>query len=204
MNSKKLFYVLIVLTGAVIGAGIMAIVQGDKKLSQQNSELTALKIEANSLENVQQSLILAKKDIAMYADIEQITKTVVPLEKDQARTVREIIKLAAESKISIASVTFPSSTLGTKATPGAAAPTGGASATQLQKVEGINNVERLEITVTSDTTKPVLYTDLLQFLEKLEQNRRTSQVGNVNIQPDTENRNRLTFTLLLNVYIKKN
>ncbi len=204
MNSKKLFYVFIVLTGTVIGAGIMAIIQGDKKLSQQNSELTALKIEANSLENVQQSLILAKKDIAMYADIEQITKTVVPLEKDQARTVREIIKLAAESKISIASVTFPSSTLGTKATPGAAAPTGGASATQLQKVEGINNVERLEITVTSDTTKPVLYTDLLQFLEKLEQNRRTSQVGNVNIQPDTENRNRLTFTLLLNVYIKKN
>lgn len=204
MNSKKLFYVLIAVLILVNGAGLAALVYGSKMLDQQNAKLTDLKIESSALEDTQRSLITAKKDIEKYSDIEQISKTVVPQEKDQARTVREIVKLAEESGISIASISFPTSSLGSKPASGSTGtttqPTG---TTQTQKVDGISNVERLEVTVNSDTSKPVLYSNFLLFLEKLEQNRRTSQVSNINIQPVADNRNQLTFSLILNVYIKK-
>lgn len=201
MNSKKLFFILCGLMVVIGAAGVGAFVYGNKLLVKQNSKLTALKVEASSLEEVQQSLVSAKKDIQTYSEIESIAKTVVPQEKDQARTVREIIKLADESGISISSISFPSSSLGTKATAAAAAAAGGN--TQTQKVDGISNVERLEVTVSSNTGQPVLFTNFVGFLEKLEQNRRTAQVTNINIQPSSDNRNYLTFTLTLNVYIKK-
>ncbi len=203
MSSRKVFYVLAAIVILINSMGLAAIVIGEKLLQKQNTKLTELKVEANTIEQVQTSLIRAKKDIDKYSNLEQIANTVVPQEKDQARTVREIVKLAEESGIAIASVGFPSSSLGNKAT--GTAPTASTSGvnTQTQKVEGISNVERLEITVTSDTSQPVLYTDFLRFLEALENNRRTSQVSNINIQPTTDNRNFVTFTLIVNVYIKK-
>ena len=204
MNSKKLFFILCGLIILVNGAGAAVLVYGNKMIVKQNEKLTSLKIEASSLEDVQQSLVAAKKDVQTYSEVEKIAKTVVPQEKDQARTVREIVKLASESGIGISSVSFPSSSLGNKTatTPGSAAttPTGN---TQTQKVDGISNVERLEVTISSDTSNPVLFTSFVSFLNSLEQNRRTSQVTNINIQPTSENRNFLTFTLTLNVYIKK-
>lgn len=214
MNSKRLFYLFIALIIMVNAGGIAAVVVGNKYLNQQNTHLTDLKVEASTLDQVQQSLTRAKKDLDSYAQLEQTLKTVVPQEKDQARTIREIVKIAQDSGISIASITFPTSTLGNKAgaaagTTSAAPGTTGASSssastnTQTQKVDGINNVERLEITIASDTSKPVLYTNFIGFLGKLEQNRRTSQVSSINIQPVANNRNMLTFSMVLNVYIKK-
>lgn len=209
MNSKKLFYLLCVVILLINVGGVAALVYGNKLLVKQNSKLTDLKIEASSLEEVQRSLVNAKKDIQSYSEIESVAKTVVPQEKDQARTVREIVKLASESKINISSISFPSSSLGNKAgtapaTGTAAAPAASTSTnTQTQKVDGISNVERLEVTVSSDTSKPVLFTNFVGFLAKIEQNRRTSQITNINIQPVSDNRNFLTFTLTLNVYIKK-
>lgn len=201
MNSRKFFYILVAIVALINIGGIAAVVYGKKVLNTQSDKLTELKVESGTLEDVQRSLVTAKKDIEQYADIEKISKAVVPQEKDQARTVREIIKLAEESSIKIASVSFPTSSLGAKAAGGAPTPT--TTTTQTQKVDGINGVERLEVTVSSNTSNPVRYTDFLAFLQKLEQNRRTSQVSNINIQPVADDRTLLTFSLVLNVYIKK-
>lgn len=206
MNSRTLFYLLLASVFVINASGVAAFVWGNKMLTIENNKLTQLKVEAGTLETVQRSLVTAKKDIETYSPIEQIVKTVVPQEKDQAKTVREIIKLAEESNIAIASITFPSSNLGAKAVGGAPLPSAGGAAgtiTQTQKVEGISNLERLEINVGSESSKPVLFTEFVSFLERLEQNRRTAQVSSISIQPDKTNRNRLTFTLILNVYIKK-
>lgn len=202
MSSKRLYYILIALVVIINGSGIAAIYFGNQILAKKTAKLTELKVEAITLGDVQSSLAKAKKDITKYADIEQVVKTVIPQEKDQARTVREIVKIAGESNILIASISFPSSTLGNKTT-GTAASATATTNSQTLKVDGINNVERLEITVASDSSKPVLYTDFISFLSRLEQNRRTSQVGNINIIPDTVRPDYLTFTMTLNVYIKK-
>lgn len=206
MNSKRLYYVLIALIILINGSGVAAVYFGNKILAKQTTKLTDLKVQATTLEGVQSSLSNAKKDILTYSDIEKVVKTVIPQEKDQARTVREIVKIADESNITLSSISFPSSTLGNNAAtaaPGTTTPTSTTGNTQTQKVDGISNVERLEITLASDTTKPVLYNDLITFLSKLEQNRRTSQVSSINIIPDSTKRNYLTFTMTLNVYIKK-
>ncbi len=205
MTSKKLFYVLIAVLVLISGSGVATLVLGNKQITKQNDELSHYKVESTALEEVQRSLVTAKKDVETYKDIESIARTVVPQEKDQAKTVREIINLADESNVPIASVTFPTSSLGSKASTGA--PTANqqqvGTITQTQKVTGLNNVERLQITVTSDSAKPIPYSSFIRFLDLLEKNRRTSQVGSLNIQPDPDNRNLLTFSLIINVYIKK-
>lgn len=203
MTAKRLFYGLLGGVGLIILAVALTVFYGNQMLVKQNKRLADTKLQLANLDSVQSSLVTAKRDIEQYSVIEQIAKTVVPQEKDQARTVREIVKIADESGISISGISFASSSLGTvgKAkTPAAAA---GTTTTQTEKVEGLTGVEKLPITITSDSDKPVSYKNFLLFLEKLEQNRRTSQVADVNIQPNSDNRNFLNFSLKINVYIKK-
>lgn len=204
MNSKRLFYGLVGVLLVVVALFGGSVYLGWKHLDKQTSKLSDLKVEASVLQDTQRSLAKAKKDIVTYADIEQVTKTVIPQEKDQARTVREIVKIANDNNIAIASIGFPASTLGSKPATGAGPSTATPGVnTQTQKVEGINNVEKLEIIVMSESAKPALYTDFIAFLSDLEKNRRTAQVTNISIQPVSDNRNRLSFSLNLNVYIKK-
>ena len=199
MNSKKLFTLLVAVLIFVNGAGVALFVMGNKYLEKQNTKLTSLKVEYETLDAVQRSLVKAKKDIQTYSELTKVVESVVPQEKDQAKTVREIIKIADESDVAIQSITFPSSSLG-NTTPAAAAISAG-TITQTQKVPGINGVERLEITITPQ--KNVNYKSFITFLQKLEQNRRTSQVSSINITPISANSDSINFSLVLNVYIKK-
>ena len=184
-------------------------------LQKKSSKLVDLKLENKVLEEQQSALLKANKDIEKYAELESITKAIVPQDKDQAKSVREIIKIAQESGISIASIAFPSSTLGTAAPKATTNSTGSDSSnspqqntpvtppvSQVKPVEGISGVYQLEITVQSDTAKPVSYSNLIFFLTRLEQNRRTAQVSKINIQPDPDDIRLLTFNLVINVYIK--
>ncbi len=206
MTAKKLFYGLVGSIGLLVVIIGLTVFYGNQMLIKQNNKLAEAKVQVANLDLVQSSLVTAKRDIEQYSTIEQIAKTVVPQEKDQAKTVREIVKIANELGISISSIGFASSSLGTtgKATTPAAASAGNTSTTtQTEKVEGLTGVEKLPITVTSDSNKPVSYKSFLLFLERLEQNRRTSQVADVNIQPNADNRNFINFSLKLNAYIKK-
>ena len=203
MTAKKLFYGLLGGLALVAVAVILSVYFGNQMLSKQNKRLAETKVQLANLDSVQSSLVTAKRDIEQYSVIEQIAKTVVPQEKDQAKTVREIVKIADEAGISISSISFASSTLGATGKAKTPAAATGTTTTQTEKVEGLSGVERLPITVTSDPAKPVSYRNFLQFLERLEQNRRTSQVADVNIQPSADNRNFLNFSLKINVYIKK-
>jgi uncharacterized membrane-anchored protein YhcB (DUF1043 family) len=203
MNSRRLFFVLIAVVIAINAGGVALLVFGNKLLDKQNSKLTELKVEANTLDSVQQSLVKAKKDVEKYKDLAQVVETVVPQEKDQARTIRELVQIADESGVSIDSINFPSSTLGNSDKPGGAAPAAstGTTNTQTQKVDGLNNVERLEITITS--SKQVSYSNFILFLQKLEQNRRTAQVSSITVTPAGTDKSRVNFSMVLNVYIKK-
>lgn len=203
MTAKKLFYGLIAGIALLILATALTVFYGNQMLIKQNKKLADTKVQLANLDQVQTSLVTAKRDIEQYSVIEQIAKTVVPQEKDQARTVREIIKIADESGISITSISFASSTLGNTSKSKSPTTDAGSATTQTEKVEGITGVEKLPITVTSDSNRPVSYKSFLLFLERLEQNRRTSQVADINIQPNTDNRNFINFSLKLNAYIKK-
>ncbi len=200
MSSKKLFLILCAAI-VLLCAGIVGVVYtGDKLLKERATALYDLKSSSVELAEQQRVLVQAKKDIAQYTEIENIARTVVPQEKDQARTVREIISIANRTGIKIANISFPSSTLGAtdkkkKATD--------STITQLEPVEGITGVYQLEINVQTDGTSYVPFSTMLSFLRELEQNRRTAQVSSLTVAPSSDNRSLVTFNVILGVYIKK-
>lgn len=210
MNSKKLYYLLIASIVLLAAAGIAAVVYGNIALQEKTAHLVSLKAESVALSEQQRSLIQAKKDVQKYTELEQIVGTILPKEKDQARTVLELNNIARSSNVRLGAITFPSSTLGQAvrkpaapaagAEPGAPAqPAAPAAAptTQVKAVTGIPGLYQMEVNVQS--AGPVLYNNFITFLKNLEKNRTTSQISNLNIQPDGSS---VTFNFTLTVYIK--
>lgn len=204
LTSKQLFYIMMVCTVALIALAGLLTTTGISLLKKQGSTLTNLKREQLVIKKREMALDRAEADIIKYTELEKISKSVVPQEKDQARTVREIVAIADNTGVSLSSITFPESTLGAiktkgkKSTAGSTDPT----KTQLTLVPGTKGLYALDITIQSDTNSPIPYNRLLSFLSKLEQNRRTAHVTNISIQPHKDNRNAVTFSINLNVYIK--
>lgn len=196
MSSKKLYYILIfsvsILALATIGIGYGA----NKLLVAKAAELNQAKLDGQAVEAQRKAFKQNKTDLVKYAELNQIAQAVVPQDKDQSQTVLEIINNAHASGIdTLSSITFPASTLGNKAPPGNAP-------TQLVPVKNSPGVYVLPITVMQDSTNTVPYSNFLDFLSRLEHNRRTAQVTTINIEPDKDNRGKVSFTLVLNEYIK--
>jgi hypothetical protein len=209
MNSKRVFYLmvgcLVLLVAGTVGSTYLA----SSMLASKAKSLSDLKVQDAVLTEEQTRLIKAKSDVAKYAPLEAIARSVVPQDKDQAETAREIVKIASDSGIQLSSITFPTSNLGAGPLGGAAAsgttvaPSAAASnLTQLTPVKGTAGLYVMPITLTQDTSSPVTYSKFIDFLSRLEQNRRTALVTSVVLQPSSIDRNQLSFTLTLNKYIK--
>jgi hypothetical protein len=218
MTSKRLhlvFTAVIILLFVGLAAGAYG---ANKLLSSEANSLTALKAKNQALTQEQQILIKSKSDIKKYAELEKITRSVVPEDKNQAEAVREVVNIASANNIKLASIAFPASSLGsgvktvsstgaTAAAPsspaaGAAGGSKSGALSQLLPVKNIPGVYLLVITVSGDPNQPVPYNKFVSFLSSLEHNRRTAQVSTITLQPNNENRSLLSFTLTLNEYIK--
>lgn len=214
-NAKGLYFAMISLLFILGGLVVASVYFGNKFLTNKTAALVELKLESKSLDELQMALIQAKKDIDKYYDLEKTAEAIVPQDKDQARTVREIIKIAEKNGVTIANISFPSSNLGqpnkkpaagsgsttspaTTTTPSAATTT--PPTTQVKAVEGIPGVFQLEITVQSGRLIP--YNRLIDFLKDLEHNRRTAQVSSISVQPDAKNRDEVSVNFSLVVYLK--
>ncbi len=213
--TKRLYFLLIAAIGLLL-IGLAAGAYGaNSLLASRAAKLTTLKAKSLALDQEQQGFIKAKKDIKTYAGLEKIAQAVVPEDKDQAQTVREIVNIAGANDISLAAINFPASTLGGSSisaqssqgvatTPSSSAGSGSSAGklSQLIAVKNISGVYSLLITVQSDSNNPVQYASFINFLAALEHNRRTAQISTVILQPSATNRNLLNFTLTLNEYIK--
>lgn len=214
MNSRRLYYCLSGVI-ALLFVGIVFGAYDANKLLASHAQIN-LRAKSQALAQEQQSFIIAQRNIKKYAALDQIARTVVPQDKNQAEAVREIVNLAAHNHIALVSIDFPPSTLGgsTNAVASsqgvASAPSAASSAanspnssqnklSQLTQVAGIPGVYRLSIIITSDPNRPVQYAQLINFLSNLENNRRTAQVDSLSIQPIGGG---LSFIINLNEYIK--
>jgi hypothetical protein len=205
MNSKRVFYLMAAMIGILVCAIVASAYLANTILSKKAASLNDLKLQSKVLEEKQLSLVKAKKDVQKYSTLEAIAKTIVPQDKDQALTVREIVKLADESGIKLSSINFPSSSLGNPGAARPATPAGGAAApnlTQVEPVTGNPGLYVLPITISQGSATPVPYNQFIDFLSRLEQNRRTAHVSSIVLQPSSNNRNMLSFTLTLDQYIK--
>jgi hypothetical protein len=198
MNSKKLHTLL---TGvlALLSVGLLvSVYSANTILSGKSEELVDLKATKLAKEQQETQLAKAKKDIQTYSELNEIAKSVVPQDKDQAETVKEIGDIAIRSGIPrLSSIAFPPSTLG--GTKQIKTPQG---LTQVTPIKGMAGVYKLQITITQSNTEPVSYNSFITFLSKLERNRRTAQVSSINVQPDAARPDMVSFTLVIDEFIK--
>jgi hypothetical protein len=214
VNSKRLRLVLIALIalGAVLFVAICIL--GLSKLEEKSKEVVEWKLKSRTVEAQQANFAQAKIDVEKYGYFKQVAKTVIPADKDQAQAVLDIFQLADQSGIALQSVTFAASTLGAKPTStgsASSAATTQAALSQAQPVEGIKGLYSLELTITPDlgaqvpANKRATYAKLLDFLQRIERNRRTAQISQVTVQPQTDtsgNSQSINFSLTTSIFIK--
>lgn len=205
MTSKRFFLVMIALTVllmVVFGTGAYF---ANNTLKKEGDKLVELKLQSKVLDKQQTDLQQANKDIAEYSELETITKSIVPQDKDQASTIAEIANIANQAGISLGAIEFPESELGQVAKKGAkakaATPTDN-SKTQLTELEDLKGVYVMNIDISSHKDGPAQYQQIVNFLGLLESNRRTAQVTNISIRPDSENKNLFHFSVTLNTYVR--
>ena len=198
MKAKRFYYVMFFIIFLLCVLSIGSIFIGNKILTKKASSLMNLKLTSQVLNTQEGTLSQAKKEILKYSSLNNEAKVIVPQEKDQAKTVQEIIGFAQQDGISIASITFPSSNLGISVKGSASS---GTKLSQLQPVSGINGVYEMPITVQSDSKNQITYPQLISFLQNLENNRHTAQVNQLTITP-ADTGDRLAFQIVVGVYIK--
>lgn len=201
MSAKRLYYLLLGGIGLSILALLGSVYVANMLLHNQGKRLSEAKLRGMVLDEKQQQLIKAKADIVKYRPLADTAKHIVPQDKDQAQTIREIVNIASANGIKLGAITFPNSSLG--GTSGTANTSGrSALLSQLKPVKNIPGVYSLDITIQSDPSSPSQYDRFLSFLDALEHNRRTALVNGISLQPDTSNPGRLSFTLNLSEHIK--
>lgn len=200
MKTKYVFFVMVGLVSVSSVLIVAAAFFGNSIFEEQSEKIVAAKLEYKLIEEEQTSLIRASREVEKYAEFDSIARSIVPQDKDQAKTVREIVKIAEASGISLKNINFQTSTLGSGPATGTdQAKT--APPSQLKPVEGINGVYALEITISPDKDNPVPYNKFIDFLARIERNRRTSHVNKILLDP-TQNGAALHFVITLNAYVK--
>lgn len=199
MNSLVLNRVMTLAIVLLIALSLLGTDEIITLLRSTSTKLTGLKAQGQALVQEEAYLSSAQREIKKYSTLGQIAESIVPQDKGQAQTVREIVSIAQQNSIVLSGITFPSSTLGTQ---GGAAPASGALAlSQLTPVKGIAGVYVLPIQViNSGSNNAVNYSDFYTFLTDLEQNRRTSLITGLSIVPLQNGQ--VNFSLTINEYIK--
>lgn len=190
MNAKQLYFSLIGLCIVLVAGIAGSVYLGLNMLDEQSDQLKQAEIEREVIEIQELSLLRAFNEIEEFSELEAVARRIIPQEKDQARTVREIISIAQQSGANISSFSFPSSDLGDDAD----------IISQARPVAGMPGLFELEITIQD--TNGTGFNQFIAFLEGLEQNRRTSQVKSVIIDPDPDIRDLVEFSINLSVYIR--
>lgn len=215
--------VRLVLLGTLAGSALLFFVVatvGLNLLAGESHKLVDLKQQSKTADAASASLSASKKQVEQYSYFNDIAKSVLPGDKDQAQAVLDIFSLADQSGIAIASVTFPASSLGAKAAPASGTKTSSSNAattpatsaiSQAKAVTGIAGLYSLELTITPQTgtgvpdTKKVTYPKFLDFLSRVEHDRRTAQITQVNIQPQSSDAGPsqfINFTMSINIFMK--
>lgn len=203
MTSKRFFLVMVgiaILLLLGFGAGVYKV---NSMFNKESDKLAELKLSAYVLKEQQSVLRQAKRDITEFSGLEEITRSIIPEDKNQANTIGEIASHAKKAGISLGAIEFPQSELGRVAKGKAKTKsTTDSSTTQLVEVDDLKGVYVMSISIRNHSEKPIAYDQILDFLKRLESNRRTAQVVEIGIQPDQKTPNLFHFTIKLNTYIR--
>lgn len=199
LTSFRVFILLCSASVLLIVAAVGLTYGASKMLASQGGALTEAKINDAAARGRQDNLLRAQGNIAEYEELYTIARGVLPQEKDQVRTVREILNLAAENDITLTGITFPASTLGSTQKNTSAAKV---DVTQLTPVKGVSGLYVMPITVAAGGGNPSRYTNVMGFVQALQSNRRTANIVSISATPDKEDRSLISFSIIINAYIR--
>jgi hypothetical protein len=208
MSSKMMRLLLIGALGLTAVAFIVITLGSFSMLSRQSQKLVDLKLQNHTAETQLSLLPEAKKQVDQYGYFNDVAKTVLPSDKNQAQAVSDIYEMAGDSGIAIQDLTFPASTLGSSSASGTSAATTPTKAviSQAAPVTGINGLYSIPLTITPQTgakvpaDKKVTYAKFLTFLQHIEKNRRTAQITKVDVTP--ADNGDFNFVITVNLFIK--
>lgn len=208
-TAKKLRLILIGLLALLAVIFGVTALTGLGKLSDQSQKLVASKLESKKADAQLSALGIAKQQVEKYSYFNDVAKTVIPNDKDQAQAVLDIYQIAKEAGINISGITFPVSTLGGTSSVSATSKKATTTAiSQAQPVPGIKGLYSLELTIdhlissVESTDGQASYPKFIELLSKLERNRRTSQITNVNIAPPSPNSKYFSFNLTVKIFMR--
>jgi hypothetical protein len=211
LDNKMLRWILLGALGLSVILFFAVMIEGLSLLSTKSQQLVDLKVKSETVDAQLSNLVQTKKDVEKYSYFKTVAQTVIPNDKDQAEAVLEINQMASQAGILIQSITFPASNLGTPATGGTTDATSSSSThnaiSQAKPVSSIPGLYSLQLTITPDVStalppaQQVTYAKMLDFLNRIENNRHTAQITDVSIQPPTANLS-LNFNLVINIFIK--
>lgn len=186
MTAKKMnviLKVMLVLMVVGVGAGLYF---ANKKLTNLAQSTSELKAKVEITEQQIKSYEITKAKITNLDYVDELASQVLPAQEDQSTVVAELTQFGRQTGLSVARIEFlEAARAGT--TKKAATPAG-------------VSVTPVTISIAAGGS----YQNLLSYLTLLENNRRRSQVSNINLAPDDENPNRLSeVTISLNLYTKK-
>lgn len=221
MNSQR-FRIVLLSIFAVCGLFFIVLcVLGLSALGSESNIVVDLKLKNKIADEQLTNLAVSKQEVGKYSYFKTVAGSVIPTDKNQAEAVLEIFQLASQAGINIASITFPNSSLGGNSAV-AATPSSGSSTSstatvpsaknvisQSTPVAGIPGLYSIQLTITPESgsqlppAQQVTYPKMLDFLSRIENNRRTAQITQVNIQPLAATAgNQINFSLNVNIFIK--
>lgn len=196
LTSFRLFVLLCAACGLLVAAAFGLTYGANKLFAGQGQTLEDAKISYEVAQNREQALQRAEANITKYEQLNVIAQGVLPQEKDQALTVREIVAIADQHNVSLGSVSFPDSKLGAATK----SKTKAATESQLTAVKGISGLYVMEIRVVSSGI--TRYDNFLRFINALQSNRRTANITSISATPSESDRNFVSFNLTINAYIR--
>jgi hypothetical protein len=218
ITSKKLHLYLLILVALTLLFSFYIVSYSSGWLSDSSKDLTALREELLGLERKQLDLEIAKKTLKENGSVVDNLKLVLPSEKEQARVVQEIESIADTANVTISSVGFPSSTLGSAAVsapkPQNSEPqaevkpaTTPETVSQAEPIKEIPGVQSINITIGTISSKDpsikgVRYDEMMSLIRLFERNRRTMQIQSIDIgQNPNSSDGPATYTLSLSMLI---
>jgi hypothetical protein len=186
---------LIVLILAVVLAGGILFVSNYLMRSSAN-QLVQAKLDNVGFDNAERSYLQARQYLEEYSELNDVMQKVLPKSKDQAQAVSELYKIGDETGIKIASIQFPSSSLGQKNTSSSAV-------TQAKTVDGMPGVLGIDVSVELEPASgaSISYANMISFLQKVELNRRNMQIKQITVNADVINGG-VTFNAIITTFVK--
>lgn len=201
MTAQRLRVILAIIMVAIIAAAVVGFMLIQKNLADYATSISQLNASASSGDKDIRTLQSLKTTLAEKHDLIQKTRAIVGDSSSYADTViNDISQIGSQSGVSIKSIAFVDSSTGGAAAPAAMAPpanlsqpttTGGSAATGVVKK-----------TVTVSIQSPLSYTNLMNFLAKIESNELRMHLTKVVMTKDKGN-DVATQDLTIEVYVRQ-